>query len=91
MANHPLLFTPAALRRVKLRNRIVISPMCASSATHGLLDDWHLCHLGKFAQAVAGLTFNEAAAVAKDARTTHSDQGTAYRQIDLPTTWKHPS
>ena len=91
MASGLLLFTPAALRRVKLRNRIVISPMCASSTTHGLLDNWHLCHLGKFAQAAAGLTFSEAAAVARDARATHSDQGTTYQQIDLPTTWKHPS
>ena len=91
MADRPLLFTLAALRGVKLRNRMLISPMCASSATHGLLDDWHLCHSGKFAQAAAGLTFTEAAAVAKDARTTHSDPGTAHRPIGVPTTWKHPS
>jgi len=91
MADRPLLFVPTALRGIRLRNRIVLSPMCASSATHGLLDYWHLYHLGKFAQAASGLTFSEAAAVAKDARTTHSDQGTAYQQIDLPTTWKHSS
>ena len=91
MADRPLLFTPTALRRVKLRNPIVLSSMCASSATHGLLDDWHLCHLGKLAQAAAGLTFSEAAAVAKDARTTHSDPGAAHRPIGVPTTWKHPS
>jgi len=91
MANGLLLFTPAALCRAELRKRIVQSPMCASSATHGLLDYRHLYHLDKFAQAAAGLTFNEAAATAKDARKAHSDSGTAHRPIGVPTTWEHPS
>jgi 2,4-dienoyl-CoA reductase-like NADH-dependent reductase (Old Yellow Enzyme family) len=91
MADRPLLFTPAALRGVKLKNRIVISPMCTNSASDGLVDDWHLLHLGKFAQGAAGLTFTEAAAVAKDARTTHSDLGTAHRHTGVPTKWTCPT
>ena len=91
MADRPLLFTPTALRRAKPGNRIVISPVRTSAANYGFLDDGHLCHLGGFAQAAAGLTCSEAAAVAKHARPTHCDPGKAYRQIDLPTKWKYPS
>ncbi len=81
MADRRLLFTPAALRGVELKNRIVISPMCTNSATDGLVDDWYLLHSGKFAHGTAGLAFTESAAVAIDARTTHSDLVTAHRHI----------
>lgn len=91
MADRPLLFTPAALRGVKLKNRIVISPMCTNSATDGLVDDWYLLHSGKFAHGTAGLAFTESAAVATDARTTHSDLVTAHRHTDVPTKWTYPT
>ena len=45
-----LLFEPIELRSVKARNRIVVSPMCQYSAREGHVTDWHLVHLGKFAQ-----------------------------------------
>ncbi|MBA5790956.1 NADH:flavin oxidoreductase/NADH oxidase, partial [Escherichia coli] len=51
----PRLFTPISLRNVTAKNRIVISPMCQYSATDGMADDWHLVHLGKFAQGGAGI------------------------------------
>ena len=35
----PLLFEPIALREVKLRNRIVVSPMCQYSAKDGQVGD----------------------------------------------------
>jgi 2,4-dienoyl-CoA reductase-like NADH-dependent reductase (Old Yellow Enzyme family) len=47
----PHLFQPITLRGVSARNRILISPMCQYSATDGVMDDWHLVHLGKFALA----------------------------------------
>jgi 2,4-dienoyl-CoA reductase-like NADH-dependent reductase (Old Yellow Enzyme family) len=75
MATSPLLFTPIELRGVKLRNRIVISPMCTYSAKDGLVNDWHLVHLGKLAQGGAGLVFTEAAAVEPHGRITHGDIG----------------
>ena len=59
----PLLFQPIELRAVRLRNRIVISPMCQYSAQDGMVTDWHLVHLGKFAQGGAGAVFLEATAV----------------------------
>jgi 2,4-dienoyl-CoA reductase-like NADH-dependent reductase (Old Yellow Enzyme family) len=75
MAARPLLFTPIELRGVKLKNRIVISPMCTYSAKNGFVDDWHLVHLGKLAQGGAGLIFTEAAAVEEHGRITHGDVG----------------
>jgi 2,4-dienoyl-CoA reductase-like NADH-dependent reductase (Old Yellow Enzyme family) len=70
-----LLFDPIALRTVTARNRIVISPMCQYSAEDGHVTDWHLVHLGKFAQGGAGIVFVEATAVAASGRITHGDTG----------------
>ena len=50
----PLLFQPTTIRGVTAKNRILISPMCQYSAIDGLASDWHLVHLGKFAQGGAG-------------------------------------
>ena len=71
----PLLFQPIELRGVQLRNRIVVSPMCQYSAQDGHVTDWHLVHLGKFAQGGAGTVFVEATAVEKRGRITHGDTG----------------
>src|SRR3954471_7409403 len=71
----PLLFEPVALRELKVRNRIVVSPMCQYSATDGHVTDWHLVHLGKFAQGGAGIVFMEATAVERRGRITHGDTG----------------
>ncbi len=71
----PHLFAPLELRGVRLRNRIVISPMCQYSAQDGMVGDWHLVHLGKFAQGGAGAVFVEATAVERRGRITHGDAG----------------
>ena len=71
----PLLFQPIELRDVRLRNRIVISPMCQYSAQDGHVTDWHVVHLGKFALGGAGAVFVEATAVEKRGRITHGDTG----------------
>ena len=73
--NSTLLFQPLSLREVEARNRIVVSPMCQYSATDGNVTDWHLVHLGKFAQGGAGIVFLEATAVEKRGRITHGDTG----------------
>ena len=75
MPSNPLLFTPLELRSVRLRNRIVISPMCQYSAVDGFANDWHFAHLARFAMGGAGLVFTEAAAVQRDGRITHGDLG----------------
>jgi len=70
-----MLFEPLKIRDVSLRNRIVVSPMCQYSAKDGHVGDWHLVHLGKFAQGGAGTVFVEATAVEKRGRITHGDTG----------------
>lgn len=72
---NPLLFEPIALRSVRSRNRIVLSPMCQYSADEGKVNDWHFVHLGKFAQGGAGTVFVEATAVEARGRITHGDVG----------------
>src|SRR5712664_373764 len=70
-----MLFDELKIRDVELRNRIVVSPMCQYSARDGEVTDWHLVHLGKFAQGGAGIVFVEATAVEKRGRITHGDTG----------------
>ena len=69
------LFSPLKIRDLTLANRLVISPMCQYSAGDGIANDWHMVHLGKFAQGGAGVVFTEAAAVQRRGRITHGDLG----------------
>lgn len=71
----PALFSPITLRGVTAKNRILISPMCQYSADDGVANDWHLVHLGKFAQGGAGTVMVEATAIAPEGRITHGDLG----------------
>lgn len=73
--SQPHLFSPIALRNVIAKNRIVVSPMCQYSAENGVANDWHLVHLGKFAQGGAGIVMTEATAVNAEGRITHGDLG----------------
>ena len=70
-----LLFEPYELRRVRMKNRVVVSPMSQYRARDGVVNDWHLVHLGRFALGGAGLVFCEATAVTADGRRTHGDLG----------------
>ncbi|MCP5368784.1 MAG: bifunctional salicylyl-CoA 5-hydroxylase/oxidoreductase [Hyphomicrobiales bacterium] len=85
----PPIFTPFRLRDMTLENRIVLSPMCMYSATEGLVNDWHLVHLGSRAVGGAGLIYTEMTAVSAEARITpgcagiYSDEHvTAWRRIN---------
>ena len=64
------LFSPIDLGALKLRNRIVISPMCQYSAVDGSAQDWHLMHLGQLAISGAGMLVIEATAVSAAGRIT---------------------
>lgn len=66
----PPMFTPYTSRGTTLPNRIVVSPMAMYSATDGLLDDFHMVHLGARALGGAGLVFAEMTCVSPDARIT---------------------
>jgi 2,4-dienoyl-CoA reductase-like NADH-dependent reductase (Old Yellow Enzyme family) len=74
-AAQALLLSPTQLRQVRLRNRIVVSPMCTYSAVEGTASDFHFAHLGRFALGGAGLVMVEATAVQPEGRITHGDMG----------------
>lgn len=69
------LFSPLTLRGLTLKNRVVVAPMCQYSARHGLSNDWHLVHLGRFALGGFGLVIVEATAVTPEGRITYGDLG----------------
>ncbi len=71
----PPMFAPITLRDVTIPNRVVVSPMCQYSATKGLIDDWHLVHLGARAVGGAGLVITEMTNVSPEARITHGCAG----------------
>lgn len=64
------LFSPITLRSVTIENRIAVSPMCQYTATDGVPGDWHLVHLGQFAQSGPGLIIVEATGVEPEGRIT---------------------
>ncbi|MBB3186914.1 NADH:flavin oxidoreductase/NADH oxidase [Microbacter margulisiae] len=70
-----ILFSPLQLRKVILRNRLVVSPMCQYSAEDGFANDWHLVHYGSRAVGGAGLILQEATAVAPEGRISPDDLG----------------
>ena len=64
------LFTPIDLRDLTLPNRVAVSPMCQYMARDGVPTDWHLVHLGQFAQSGPGLVMVEATGVEPEGRIT---------------------
>ncbi|WIY52706.1 bifunctional salicylyl-CoA 5-hydroxylase/oxidoreductase [Devosia sp. YIM 151766] len=66
----PPMLTPFTIRGVTLKNRIIVSPMAMYSATDGLIDDFHLVHLGARAMGGAALVFAEMTCVSPEARIT---------------------
>ena len=66
----PPMFSGFTLRELRLQNRVVVSPMCQYSAQDGLVNDWHLVHLGALATGGAGLVMTEMTDVSADGRIT---------------------
>ena len=71
----PKLLSPLTIRDLTLKNRIVVSPMCQYSAIDGVVTDWHLVHLGRFALGGAALVFVEATGVEARGRISPGDVG----------------
>ena len=71
----PDLFSEFTLKDVRLKNRIVVAPMCQYSAHDGVPNDWHRSHLGSLALGGAGLVVVEATAVTPEGRITYGDTG----------------
>jgi len=69
------LFEPLDLRGVRVRNRLVVSPMSMYASVDGFATDWHLVHLGSRAIGGAGIVFTEATAVDPRGRISQYDLG----------------
>jgi 2,4-dienoyl-CoA reductase-like NADH-dependent reductase (Old Yellow Enzyme family) len=70
-----LLHTSLTLRGTTFRNRAWVAPMCQYSAVDGVVNDWHLVHLGSLARGGAGMVMAEATAVTPDGRISPADAG----------------
>jgi len=64
------MFAPLSLREMRLKNRIVVSPMAQYRAVEGTPTDWHLVHYGERAKGGAGLVFTEMTCVSPEGRIT---------------------
>lgn len=69
-----MLFSPYALRGVKIRNRVGLAPMSLYSAESNLPTRWHLAHYITRSQ-MTGLTIVEATAVSPEGLVTTGDIG----------------
>jgi len=71
------LFTPYEFKDLKLKNRVVMPPMCQYSVTNkdGIATDWHYMHYVSRAIGGAGLIIIEMTDVDPDGRITDFDLG----------------
>src|SRR3954447_26852874 len=69
------LFAPLTLRGLTLPNRLAVAPMCQYSVTDGVVGDYHLAHLGRFALGGFGLVMVEATGVTAEGRISPGDVG----------------
>jgi len=71
------LFTPYELKDLKLKNRVVMPPMCQYSVSNkdGIATDWHFTHYVSRAVGGAGLVIIEMTDVDPDGRITDYDLG----------------
>lgn len=69
-----LLLSPFEIKGLKLKNRVVMPPMCMHSAGgDGCVTHWHHAHYGARALSQADLIFSETLAVDQDGRNGRAD------------------
>lgn len=64
------MFAPFNLRDMRLKNRIVVSPMAQYKAVDGTPTDWHFVHYAERAKGGAGLVYTEMTCVSPEGRIT---------------------
>ena len=64
------MFAPFRLRDMRLKNRIVVSPMAQYKAVDGCPTDWHFVHYAERAKGGAGLVYTEMTCVSPEGRIT---------------------
>ena len=70
-----MLFEPIVIGGIKIKNRIMMAPMCMYSAEEGVVGDFHMAHLGARAVGGVGLIIVEATGVSPEGRISHYDAG----------------
>lgn len=68
-----MILNKITINKIKLKNRIVVSPMCQYSGKNGEPTAWHFKHLSKLANSGAGLLMIESTSVNKNGKITHAD------------------
>ncbi len=72
----PNIFSEYRIKNLRLKNRIVMPPMCMYVAPEtGMVTDWHVIHYATRAVGGTGLIIVEATGVAPEGRLTSSDLG----------------
>ena len=69
------LFEPIEISGVKIKNRIMMAPMCMYSAVDGVVGAFHAAHLGARAAGGVGLIMVEATGVSPEGRISPFDAG----------------
>ena len=64
------MFAPFQLRDMRLKNRVVVSPMAQYKAVDGCPTDWHFSHYAERAKGGAGLVYIEMTCVSPEGRIT---------------------
>ncbi|MGN9840032.1 bifunctional salicylyl-CoA 5-hydroxylase/oxidoreductase [Nonomuraea sp. H19] len=84
----PAMFQPVHIGPLRLKNRVIVSPMDMYSAEEGVPNDFHLVHLGGKALGGAGLVMTEMVCVSPEGRITpgctglwNDEQRDAYRRV----------
>lgn len=75
MSRDVKLFSEFSLRSVRLKNRVVISPMGTYTAENGHLQPFHHTHYANFAMGGAGLVMVEQTSITRRGRVTNGDPG----------------
>ncbi len=70
-----ILFEPIEISGIKIKNRIIMAPMCMYSAKEGVVHDFHMAHLGARALGGVGLIIVEATGVSPEGRISPFDAG----------------
>ncbi|WP_457031058.1 bifunctional salicylyl-CoA 5-hydroxylase/oxidoreductase [Kitasatospora sp. P5_F3] len=66
----PAMFQPVRIGPLRLKNRVIVSPMDMYSSENGVPGDFHLVHLGSKALGGAGLVMSEMVCVSPEGRIT---------------------
>ena len=64
------MFAPYSLRDLRLKNRVVVSPMDQYKAVDGCPTDWHFVHYAERAKGGAGLVYIEMTCISPEGRIT---------------------